>query len=306
METLSLRVEHAGQVPRANGFEDCLRRCAQCGIGISNAGDPNSVPTFIYRDPLENIPVESRDGARDTLASAHNERNRHSKRQRFGFSTSEDAVTWVVFTHLFRSGLLLGTLRQTGILPIDLLVDDPTLLLWGVPVGSSLRGSAIRMQLNNLCASLAEDTKSFSEPDVIIDLGEAGLIFIEVKYLGRNDRKKAHQCNWSRYESASRLRWRFDDVKASECYELARNWCLLKNLSGERMATLVNLGPPALFLGAEGDRLDRFIAALGLNDGRSRFLKVTWPEFLDGSLDDVPVWFREFCLKKFGEITGLR
>jgi hypothetical protein len=104
-------VESAGKVPVATQFDDCLRRCEPCGIGASNASDRGAV-TFIHRDPLGNIPVESREGASEALAQALNIRNRESKRRRFGFSTSEDAVTWVVFMHLLRSGQLLGSLRQ--------------------------------------------------------------------------------------------------------------------------------------------------------------------------------------------------
>jgi len=135
---------------------------------------------------------------------------------------------------------------------------------------------------------------SFSEPDVIVDFGEDGLMFIEVKHLSRNDLKPVDYSGWSRYGSPARLAWRIEDVKASGCYELARNWCLLKNLAEERPATLVNLGPDKLFLGAEGARLDRFVTALG-TDEQSQFMKVTWSDLLGKGLVDVPDWFAEFC-----------
>ena len=95
----------------ATQFDDCDRWCELCGIGASNAADPKAV-TYIHRDPLGNIPVESRGGAVEALGHAFSVRNRESKRPRFGFSTSDDAVTWVVFTDLLRSGQLLGTLRS--------------------------------------------------------------------------------------------------------------------------------------------------------------------------------------------------
>jgi hypothetical protein len=90
--------------------------------------------------------------------------------------------------------------------------------------------------------------------------------------------KPVNYDGWSRYNSPQ-LSWHFENVKASGCYELARNWCLLKGLAVERPARLVNLGPAKLFLGNEGDRLDRFAAALGA-DQRSHFMKVAWPDFL--------------------------
>jgi hypothetical protein len=91
------------KAPVAKRFEDCLRRCEACGVAASNAAHSRDV-TFIYRDPLENIPIESREGAIDALSRSLNVRSRQSKRSRFGFTTSEDALTWVVFTYLLRSG----------------------------------------------------------------------------------------------------------------------------------------------------------------------------------------------------------
>jgi hypothetical protein len=72
----------------------------------------------------------------------------------------------------------------------------------------------------------------------------------------------------------ARLAWPDEDVKASDCYEPMRNRCLLKSLAAERPASLVNLGPARLFLGAEGARLNRFVMALG-TDERSHFMKAT-------------------------------
>jgi hypothetical protein len=190
--------------------------------------------TFIYRDPFKNIPIETREGASEVLRQAFNIRNRESKQRRFGFSTSEDAVTWVVFTYLLRSGQLAGALQRTGLIADETSIMAPALLLWGVPIGNDPRGAAIRKHLSDLCTSLREDADSFSEPDVIIDLGEKGLVFFEVKYHSRNDLKPGNYPGWSRYASAAALSWRFDDMKASGHYELARNWCLLKSLATDR------------------------------------------------------------------------
>jgi hypothetical protein len=168
-------------------------------IAASNAANPKTV-TFICRDPLGNIPIESREGARKALANALNVRNRSSKRRRFGFSTSEDAVTWVLFTYLLHSGQLLVALRRARLISAETFTVVPTLLLWGAPIGIGDRGAEIQTQLRDLCVGLKEDPNSCSEPDVIVDLGEAGLIFIEVKYLSRNDRKPQNYSGWSRYE----------------------------------------------------------------------------------------------------------
>src|SRR5262249_43128803 len=133
-------------VPAATSFNDCLRRCKPCGIGASNAADPRMV-TYIYRDPLKNIPIESREGASEVLSQALNIRNRESKQRLFGFSTSEDAVTWVVFTFLLRSGQLAGALQRAGLFADEKPIMPPALLLWGVPIGNDARGAAIRQRL---------------------------------------------------------------------------------------------------------------------------------------------------------------
>jgi hypothetical protein len=286
-------IECIDKIAVATRYDDCLRRCEPCGIAASNTADSKAV-TYIHRDPLGNIPIKSREGASEALGQALNVRNRVSKRRRFGFSTSEDAITWVVFTYLLRSGQLLAALRRVGLVDDETLTAAPTLLLWGAPIGDSPRGTVIRRQLIDLCTSLQEEPNSFSEPDVIIDLGEDGLIFIEVKYLSGNDFKPDNYSGWSRYASATRPAWQFKDVKASGCYELARNWCLLKGLAADSPARLVSLGPAKLFLGAEGARLDRFVTALG-TDERLHFMKVRWSDLLGNGLSDVPDWFAQFC-----------
>lgn len=285
--------ESTDRASMATQFDDCDRRCEPCGIGASNAADPAAV-TYIHRDQLGNSPIETRDGAIEALGQAFNVRNRGSKRRRFGFSTSEDAVTWVVFTHLLRSGQLLGTLRHAGITAETTPETAPTLLLWGVPADNGAPGEEIRKQLGDLCASLQDCPNSLSKPDVIIDLGEAGLVFIEVKHRSGNDLKPADYPSWSRYVSAARLGWPIEDVEAPGCYELARNWCLLKGVSGERPATLANLGPARPLGGAEGACLDRLVVTLGA-DPRPHSMKVTWPSLLGSRIDDVPEWFSQFC-----------
>ncbi len=288
-------VDYAGLSPTATQFDDCLRKCDACGVGASNAADPEAV-TYIYRDPLGNIPSESRAGASEALAQALNVRNRPSKLRRFGFSTSEDAVTWVVFAYLQRSGLLIESLRRAQIIPEPIEATEATLLLWGTPIDGGTRGAKIRKHLSDLCLHLREDPNSFSEPDVIVDLGPHGLVFIEVKHLSGNDLKAPDYPGWSRYEEAPWLAWRIEDVKASGCYELARNWCLLKGLADGRHATLVNLGPARLFLGAERARLDRFAAALDV-DGHSKFMKIAWSRLLS-HMSSAPDWFHQFCCNR--------
>lgn len=162
-------------VPVAASYDDCIRRCEVCGIGASNGSD-SQVVTYIHCDPLANIPSEIRENASAIVGQALNARSRLKKWQRFGFSTSEDAVTWVVFVHLLRAGQLLDVLQHVGLLPHRVAAAEPALLLWGVPISGDSRAAAIREALIELCMNLKEDPQSFSEPDVIIDAGPAGLI----------------------------------------------------------------------------------------------------------------------------------
>jgi hypothetical protein len=280
-----------GQIPTATSFESCIRRCERCRVGASNTSNRKAV-TYIYSDPLQNIPDESHEGAIEALKNAFNVLNRPSKLRRFGFSTSEDAVTRVVFSYLSRSGDMLPALERSGVITGQLLTKAPTILLWGVPIESSVRGDEIIMKLIEACNSFGEEPNRRSEPDVIIDLGEDGLIFIEVKYRSSNDTQSADYPHWHRYTLAPGLAWQVEDLVASGCYELARNWCLLKRLAGERPATLVNLGPANLFRGKEGERLNRFVAALG-PDGKSHFKKLRWCHLL--GTDYTSDWFVQFC-----------
>jgi hypothetical protein len=109
-------------------------------VGASNGRDPKTV-TYIFRNPTEAIPEECRSGAEAVLRNALNERNRRSKLTRFGFMpTSEDAVTWVIFTHLLKAGLLPSALTAIGIERASEIETQPLLLLWGVPIGSDKAG----------------------------------------------------------------------------------------------------------------------------------------------------------------------
>jgi hypothetical protein len=280
---------------RAHGFESCIRRCDTCHVGASNTDQP--APTYIYLDPLNNIPEPSRAGALQALDKAANARNRISKRIKFGFSSSEDALTWVVFNYLTSHRQLGSLLQHLGIVAPSNMTAEPTVLLWGGPLESGDRASELQATLRRECLDLNENKDSMSEPDVIIDCGAHGIVFVEVKYRSPNDTKPANYANWQKYQSAGRLAWRFDDVKATGCYELARYWCLIERVARTRRATLVNLGPPTLFEGEEGQRLARFAGALDQSEHR-QFKKLTWAELLAPILPTAEGWFSDYCREK--------
>ena len=142
-------------------------------------------------------------------------------------------MTWVVFSHLLRTRQLSVALVEAGLISVEASTVVPTLLLWGVPIDSDTAGTAIQEKLKRRCRELGERANSFSEPDVVIDLGGFGLIFIEVKYRCRNDIKTRNYNGWESYAHATNVGWEADEVVNSGLYELARNWCLLKGTAGD-------------------------------------------------------------------------
>jgi hypothetical protein len=292
--------QHDGFRPVATNYATCIRRCEPCRIGASNALG-NGPVKYIRAEPLSNIPRESHEGAAEALATALNVRNRKSKLSRFGYSTSEDAVTWVVFTYLLRQGLLVPALRHAGVIKANVATAEPTLLLWGVPIRANAEGKKLRERLSAQCVTLGESADSFSEPDVIVDLGSAGLIIIEAKYLSGNDKKPISYAGWPKYELKAQLNWNFEAVRASGHYELARNWCLLRGLADDRPGILANLGFQKLFVGRQGERLDRFVFGLATSNA-SQFVKVTWASLLHEVLPYAEEWFAQFCETR--QLTG--
>lgn len=269
----------------ASRFSDCLRRCEVCGVGFSNS---SSNQTRIYRDPLHNIPEQVRAGVEEALSNALNERNRQSKHSKFGFSTSEDALTWTVFTFLRMSGQLGSVLRNTGLVG-DIAVA-PEMLVWGVPQPlESQEGSVIRERLIRICDRLGEEPRSRSEPDVII-VGIFGVVFIEVKYRSPND-QQAFSTKHDKYLEGTDA---FSDpqlIRDSRMYELARNWRIGVELAEGTPFTLVNL----LIGNRESQELADFDA--GLNHHKGQFEVVTWVDLLDQV--EAPDWLEMYMSRIF-------
>ncbi len=277
----------------AKRYSDCVRFCEPCGIGFSNA---RVSPTTIFRVVTDNVPEQVREGVVETLRAALNECNRPNKMVRFGFSTSEDALTWTVFTFLAKSGQLSEALRAID--AIEGTTAPAVLLLWGVPYPlQSSRGTQIRQQLSHICRALGERPDSTSEPDVIVDLGDAGLVFIEVKYRSRNDRRAAGSV-YSRYMSSTDAFKDGNKVLQSELYELARNWRIGTELAGRRSFTLVNL--VAIFDSVDRSRVQQFTAGIATGHDR-RFRVVNWNRLT--SAFDRPGWLEQYLEERFGKTS---
>jgi len=283
-----------GKPPAATNYSKCLRQCHHCEVGASNTTQLGA-ETWVFKNPLKNVPVEAREGALETLRNAL---NRTSKLLKFGFfPTSEDAVTWVIFSHLLRTQKLVSTLQSCGLAAVSREKIVPSMLLWGSAASGTEADTALAEQLKSVCLGLDRDPGKLSEPDVVIDLGELGLIFIEVKLRSGNEFKDRTYEGWESYLSADALPWNTDRVRESRCYELARNWRILNALSNGRPATLVNLAPATLFEGKDAAQVKIFKGALNgpLN---ARFESVSWADFLQVSLADAPEWYSRFCQER--------
>lgn len=287
--------------PMATTYEICLRRCERCGIGYSNAQTEDvSKLTQILRDPFSGIPPRIAEGAMLTLENAFNVQNRPSKKGKFSSMNSEDHVTWVIFRHLQLEGRLAAALASCEALPsLEAGGVEPKLLLWGAPVpkGDSA-GAAVQDGLEKVCDAVGENKKSRSEPDVILDCGRAGVVFIEVKLRSANDLKPADYRGrdgtnkWDKYLRGTRAFRNGEAARESGFYELTRNWRLAWDLAGDRPMCLVNLGPATLNEGEPGAKLNRWVQTLS-QDERHRFRSVVWPRLLE-AMQSTPPWLADY------------
>lgn len=290
-----------GQLKSAGCFEDCLRRCEPCGVGFSNG---RSEQTRIYRNPVHNVPDEVRTCAKETIFEALNEQHRPDKYVKFGFSTSEDALTWTVFTFLRKSGQLGKALRKNVAEVAEEKVagadedKEPELLLWGVPQPrESHQGALIRERLIDILDRIGESPMRRSEPDVIADFGPQGLVEIEVKYGARNDQ----QDFGAKHEKYLAGIDAFEDhqaIRESRLYELARNWRIGIELANGAPFTLLNL----VVRNRDATQIEKFRS--GLNEAKGQFRVLTWAELV-GQIE-APTWLTNYLNDKFASVHKSR
>lgn len=269
----------------ATSYARCIYRC-QCGRGYSNAAIAAN-RTCITDRPVRNVPDQVAEGLNDVLGAALNVRNRPTKRDKFCFETSEDAVTWTIFRWLTASdGLAIvpaaaGLPRPNG---------PPTLLLWGVPPADG-PGGQFRDALADVCDELGEDPNRRSEPDVVIAWPEL-LVFIEVKYQAPNDVKRGY-ANFVRYTDRAELYAVSPaTVAATGYYELVRNWRIGVAMAErlERSFALINLGPRRLASRTPG------VEGVFKTASSRVFVSLTWADFLaavEGQIE-LPPWLAAF------------
>jgi hypothetical protein len=270
------------------------RSCCLSTIGFSNGPSP----TTIFRDPIDNIPVEVRPGALAAVRRSLNVRNRPSKEARFGFSTSEDALSWTVFSWLAGEAPS-GLARLAERLSLG-SGGAPAMLLWGVPIDGS-GGRNLRNQLIDVLDALGERPDSRTEPDVVLDYGERGVVLIEVKFRAGNDvQREENAYKFDLYSRGTRAFASPEGVTRTRHYELARNWRVAHDLATGRPYRVVNLGPPSLFSGPAGTALSGFEAALAGNAG-GKFERLTWAAFLAdirAANGPLPAWLERWLSER--------
>ncbi|MFZ5448932.1 MAG: hypothetical protein ACOZFS_09890 [Thermodesulfobacteriota bacterium] len=276
------------------GYASCLRRCEDCGFGFSNARTAEiDRLTIVYRNPFGNIPDYIAAGHDEVLRQALNRINRSAKLLKFTSSKSEDHLTWTVFRYLQLTQEMGKAVGRLGIDFMDIFSVEPTLLLWGCPLPPQEEvGKAIQEKLIQVLDRLGENPQRRSEPDVILDYGERGIIFIEVKHGSPNDTKPAKYQGWRKYLRNTVAFRDTGSVRRTGFYELARNWRIAWDLAGDRPMALINLGPGELFQGTSQSKLVAFTETLDQGESR-RFVIVSWRQFLD-AMPPCPPWLRGY------------
>src|SRR5262249_24349189 len=145
---------------------------------------------------------------------------------------------------------------------------------------------------------------SRTEPDMVLDLGPGGVIIIEVKHRSPTDVKPTDYPGWERYYPADSPLSYAAAIRASRCYELARNWRFGLELAAEpvRPFTLGCLGPEGLFRGEGATIIRPFEGSLPAG-GPGRFRKLTW-EGLFRAIEGAPDWLMRYVAARGYAIPG--
>jgi hypothetical protein len=167
-------------------------------------------------------------------------------------------------------------------------------LLWGVPVPiDDPTGVDIRSRLIAVSDRIGEAPRFRSEPDVILDCGQAGIVLTEVKCSSANERRPERYAGWDKYLGATQAFLDVQRMRTTGLYELARNWRIGWDLAEDRSLTLVNLAPAAQFAGRGGKLTLEFCKCLRQGEQR-QFKMLTWAD-LFGAMPDYPDWLRIYA-----------
>jgi hypothetical protein len=271
-----------GTTKTTNSYNDCLRRCEKCEIGFSNS---KNNPTVIYKNYSHNVPELLRQDLDFSLNHSVNEMNRKNKKNKFGFSTSEDALTWSFFKYFVVKNKLSELLE---ILNIESKHSTFDIYLWGTNICEINDDSNFIDKVIAVSDSFNEDSFKRTEPDVIIKLRDK-LVFIEVKYLSSNELKTDKE----KFEKYLIPGVAEKEVIESEHYELFRNWAFASKLSNGDDFELINLAPQRLFSDKNRNKLIQFENSL--KSAKGNFRKLSWEEILEKVNDsENELWFKKY------------
>jgi hypothetical protein len=224
-----------------------------------------------------NVPEQVRPLLPKSLAQSLNVRNRKSKKLKFSFNTSEDALSWTVFRACQLSDYLP---RLMQVLSGEKAVGEITIYYWGLPINSD-GNIAHKKQcgLIELLVAMGEDAQSLSEPDIILE-DELSILFIEVKFGSANDSQTPSE-KWMKYDNQKYFNQSIMQVPDLKEYQLIRNWCignLLSEKTGKKFK-LINL----VFSDTTPDDLSIFKSILNQTENAS-FKRMNWQILLEDFL----------------------
>jgi hypothetical protein len=171
------------------------------------------------------------------------------------------------------------------------------MLLWGASVPPTTKaGDALLAKLVAASDSSGEHKRFRTEPDVVIDAGDAGVVFIEVKLHSGNE-VQSDEKRFERYLRKAAFTDR-DAIISSGYYELVRNWSLGTAVAGDRPFYLINLGPNAIFDDPKHqNRWAAFASGIGDQPHRS-FHKARWPDVLATLSDSSTSWIHDYVQQR--------
>lgn len=272
---------------KSSSFDKCIRKCNDCEIGYSNAKDK---PTLIFKNYLQSIPSQYVPNLELTIENPINTGHIESKKKQFGFSTSEDALTWI-FIRYFINENKLEVLKNIYTLGSDI----EEILLWGVPQINT-NDSSQKVKLTGICKSLKEAKKSYSEPDIVI-ITKTEIRFIEVKLASPNAKCEKRE----KFEKYINNNYYVDKEMLinSKHYELTRNWTIGNMFAETKGFKLINQGPSKLFYNEDKELLQKFEnSLLNLNN----FEKLSWEKVIDNINESVDSDFIAELKRRLGGV----
>jgi len=267
---------------RTTRYEDCILKCRNCKIGISNNNK-----TIIYKNYLDNIPKQLYNRLEFILKNNLNIKSHSQKIIRMGFSTSEDSLSWIFFSYFL--------IYNRQYILLDLFNIDSkkivNIYFWGSGYFDNL---LFVKELKKILKDIFfENEKSFSEPDIIIET-ENKIIFIEIKYHSKNVSK----CDKNKVKKYVKSKYYKDEDKAikSEYYELIRNWSILNEIGKNKECYLYNIGLRKNFeKETKTDKYNLFLESLIKSEN---FIRYYWEDIVEKiNNKDVDEWFYKVMYK---------